>query len=780
MSVSSAFALFCAGLSIRTILGTDIPLGATYVHLRAQRAALLSWSSSCGYATWIYDHRWSATESPCSNGEWFGISCDSNDEEVISISLPGRYVDCSVELALGPTGINWGLFSELDSLDLSTNAIHGRSGIHGVLTASIGANLAQMQKLTVFKMPDNQIGGDLAHLNITALHSLRSLHMEGNALTGRLPRFGIMLQSLYLAHNQLSGNLNSLFHEPHLALLTISLNGNRFSGDLPPFGAHSLHPHLGTINVANNELTGSLSNAFGHGGVYIDHITFVDVRNNFLSGTFPAAVGDFNSLRKLYVQGNQLRGPLPVFAQTFTGNVNFGGSDNSSYGATHGAARHGNVYDCPIPDTRSVYDSAQCVCAPGNAAPGGHVAYPGGCDLADAPDGKMIRTGAGGALPPSCTDSGRFVCSPCALGRAAALDWSITCAACERGSHANRTGLSTCSDCAAGTFAATEGKAKCAECGPGHSSAPGATACLACAPGTTSTPTSSALCIGCQAGSFVDTSGASVCQDCGAGRFMAYSSATACEDCGTGGFASAINGSTSCTTCPEGHASSILGASSISTCVACQPGVRYANSQTFATKCAGCPEGRWSSKVGATACDMCSGLSANGIAVLAFVQKQYNPSLDPDMLPGPCAAKKDISSVEDRSESVDASSIVVAIILSFCGAAVAIVITVLLVVFIVHARASTQTTPEMKTAVLRQKGPKRGSLAAEDSALEQRDEIEAAAAPAAAPAEQGEDPRASTAERASVVEIDNPMLLEEGTPTAAQSVRDAEIQNFWG
>ena len=354
------------------------------------------------------------------------------------------------------------------------------------------------------------------------------------------------------------------------------------------------------------------------------------------------------------------------------------------------------------------------------------------------------------------------------------------CTACERGAHANSTGLSACSSCAAGMFTATEGEAKCAECAPGRSSAPGATVCSACAPGTITTPTSSGRCVGCEAGSFVATSGATVCQDCGAGRFMAYSSATACEACGTGGFAPTINGSTSCATCPEGYVSSVLGASSILACVACRAGVRYANSPTFATKCASCPEGRWSSKYGATACETCSGLSSNKMAVLASLQKQHMPSLDPDVLPGPCAAKEDVSSAADQSASADASTIVVAIILSFCGAVVAIFILVLLVAFIVHVRASTQTSEE-KIAVLMQNEPKRGSLATQDSALELRDAIEAAAAPAAAPEEHGATPIASTTtSRDSIVEIDNPMLLEEGTPAAAQSATDIEVQNYWG
>lgn len=744
--------------------GGDIPAGAQYNALRAQRDALVAWAAGCDYPNWNGNYHWDATEDPCKNrnpSKWSGVDCVGNQGISIGeISLTLQYVKCDVEHALGSSGIDWGLFPQLHDLQLSANYITGN------LTASIGANVAQLGNLQKFNLAHNQIGGDLTHITFAALTSLRGVDLRNNILAGPLPLFPDSLKVLKLSQNVLNGNLGEFFQRPHSAILHIDLAANRFDGSLPSFGDRTLHPNLIYIDLSYNKLHGPLANAIGASGASATGLQSIFLQHNFLDGAFPPAVGALADLQFLYVQGNQLRGALPILATSFTGSVNFGGSDNSSYGAANGATRHGNIYDCPIPDARPLYDSAQCICGAGREAVGGHVAYPGGCDLAFANDGSgnVVRTATSSTLAAACLNSGRFQCNDCSLGRFTAHEWSSTCGYCAPGTKANVTGRTACTNCTVGMFTQASGRSTCDNCALGLSSAAArASSCFACGVGKYGI-SAGKPCADCEPGTYASTTQLTVCEMCHGGRFAALYGMDNCTDCSAGGYATKLRGSFDCMSCPQGQIATAGSLSSVS-CQQCPAGT-YADSFSFAQKCLPCAQGRHSPSDGSTTCASCE--------VFTDVQRALFPKMCPD-------PPLEESSSTNAPKQVSTSLILGIVFLVLCGGTFAVIAIIIAVVVLRMRKAAgaeeeEEGDGEKKASSVPKPSQQRNSLASADSeqAWSSKFSGEDAEAPAPAPSVAIQmSPIAANGHGAAVEFPVDPANRRKSTQSATT------LQNYW-
>lgn len=123
------------------------------------------------------------------------------------------------------------------------------------LTGSLdGKTLNRLDQLRVLSLKDNSISGDVPDLS--GLVNLKSLYLNGNALSGGFPSSltGLhRLKILVLAGNRISGEIPvSVLNLRRLYVFYLQDNG--FTGGIPPLNQTSLR----FLNVSNNRLSGEI------------------------------------------------------------------------------------------------------------------------------------------------------------------------------------------------------------------------------------------------------------------------------------------------------------------------------------------------------------------------------------------------------------------------------------------------------------------------------------------------------------------------------------------
>lgn len=160
---------------------------------------------------------WTDSDSDSTPCHWDGITCDRNQDKVISISLSNRGLTGYIPSELGA-------LSTLTSLSLSFNNF----------SKTIPPHLFNAKSLTSLDLSHNSLTGPLPH-QITSLKNLTHLDLSSNQLNGSLPE---ALSSL----THLSGTLN--------------LSSNRFSGEIPK--SFGLFPVILSLDLRENNLTGKV------------------------------------------------------------------------------------------------------------------------------------------------------------------------------------------------------------------------------------------------------------------------------------------------------------------------------------------------------------------------------------------------------------------------------------------------------------------------------------------------------------------------------------------
>ncbi|KAI3434239.1 Protein kinase domain-containing protein [Psidium guajava] len=117
-----------------------------------------------------------------------------------------------------------------------------------------GKTLNRLDQLRVLSLKDNSISGDIPDLS--GLVNLKSLYLNGNALSGGFPSSltGLhRLKILVLAGNRITGEIpESVLNLRRLYVFYLQDNG--FTGGIPPLNQTS----LGFFNVSNNRLSGAI------------------------------------------------------------------------------------------------------------------------------------------------------------------------------------------------------------------------------------------------------------------------------------------------------------------------------------------------------------------------------------------------------------------------------------------------------------------------------------------------------------------------------------------
>lgn len=152
--------------------------------------------------------------------------------------------------------------------------------------------------------------GSIPPNSITMLHSLTSLNLSNNLLTGELPNdLGNLsnLEVLDLSHNQFTGSIPSSVSALQ-SLRHLNMSTNRLHGSLPAEFSSLTTLHL--LDLHDNELSGVLDPAL----LGLSSLTTIDLSSNRLSGFIPWQPNDTLPLLQIVehvnLSHNQLSGPL--------------------------------------------------------------------------------------------------------------------------------------------------------------------------------------------------------------------------------------------------------------------------------------------------------------------------------------------------------------------------------------------------------------------------------------------------------------------------------------
>ncbi|XP_071738669.1 uncharacterized protein [Rutidosis leptorrhynchoides] len=244
---------------------------------------------------------------------WSSLSCLSLADNSLNGTIPDftgceslRELDLSGNQLSGNLPNSIGLVSNLESLDVSSNSLHGViSDLHFINLSS--SHFRVPFQLETIKLQSCNPGPSFP-LWIKNQRSFEHLDISSAGISDSVPswfwdQLPLGLKYLKLSSNELRGTL------PNSLLLDfdqypgLDLSNNHFEGSVP-----LLPSKLASLNLSENKFKGNLS--------FLCHIegelTFIDLSNNSFSGSLPDCWSQFPNLVVLDLSYNNLSGKIPL------------------------------------------------------------------------------------------------------------------------------------------------------------------------------------------------------------------------------------------------------------------------------------------------------------------------------------------------------------------------------------------------------------------------------------------------------------------------------------
>ena len=158
----------------------DIPGGAAYDQLRAERSVLMAMStaaSSSGF--WSMPaavHGWESDQNPCDLSKFVGVVCDTTDKYVYQIDLQSRDIQCDPTCMATWNNLDFAAagFNFVTSVDLSDNVLNG----------VFPESLLHMNSLRVLDLRYAGLTGPIADVNFSNAFQMTDLKLSGPRTVG--------------------------------------------------------------------------------------------------------------------------------------------------------------------------------------------------------------------------------------------------------------------------------------------------------------------------------------------------------------------------------------------------------------------------------------------------------------------------------------------------------------------------------------------------------------------------------------------------------------------
>lgn len=169
-----------------------------------------------------------------------------------------------------------------------------------------GRGIGTQDAVTEIRLPRLLLRGSIG-IDLGLLTSLEHLDMSDNLLSGRLPAtMGLWTEMVHftVANNELQGTLpGSLAKWTNLTHLAV--NNNALAGTLPEWiGNWTL---LIELDVGQNRMLGPLPTSIGAWS----KLEYFHANDNHFSGTLPSSLVNWTSMRLASIEGNGLQGWIP-------------------------------------------------------------------------------------------------------------------------------------------------------------------------------------------------------------------------------------------------------------------------------------------------------------------------------------------------------------------------------------------------------------------------------------------------------------------------------------
>jgi Leucine-rich repeat (LRR) protein len=245
-----------------------------------------------------------------------GFLCNNENQQVTDITLQTIDLHGAIPLELFH-------FQQLTHLALDVNRITGEvpympnlhhlSMAYNNMSSKLPISLGSMTKLSLLRLSENMLQGDLSKSRLDQLTNLKVLALDGNEFVGDLqPIYPLTnLEELYLGFNSLSGTLSNDLFQRQTHLRIVAMNNNRLSGPLPDtlWNLTSLE----VVDLHFNALDGPIH--FPLAAAEKDThraLKYFDVSENFFEGGLPPTIVAWSQLTHLDVSLNRMTELLPT------------------------------------------------------------------------------------------------------------------------------------------------------------------------------------------------------------------------------------------------------------------------------------------------------------------------------------------------------------------------------------------------------------------------------------------------------------------------------------
>ncbi|CAH1435007.1 unnamed protein product [Lactuca virosa] len=262
---------------------------------------------------------WNFTSDPCSyhHVDHFlcGLSCSGNRVTQLTFDRAGYVgtlsplvskltqlitIDISDNKFSGPIPSSLFSLPNLQTLNLRSNSFSG----------TIPSDISNLKSIQALDISHNSLSGSLP--NTLSSLPLTRLDLSFNNLTGPIPKLPKNLLELAIKSNSLSGFLPKPSFSDLTQLEVVELSDNSLTGAIP--GWFLLQQSLQQVNLANNGFTGiEISKPIN------SNLIAVDIGYNKIVGYLPVNLSAYPVLSSLSLRYNQLHGPIPPeFSQKAT------------------------------------------------------------------------------------------------------------------------------------------------------------------------------------------------------------------------------------------------------------------------------------------------------------------------------------------------------------------------------------------------------------------------------------------------------------------------------